>query len=303
MHWHILGAGAIGSLWAGFLSRSGQDISLILRNRSRFTQWPTAGPLEIIEAENRQQLNCQLETPDSEIPVRHLLVATKAYDTLTAVQAIQPRLAPGAEIVLLQNGMGQHQQLLEQLDNIQLWAATTTAGAWLESRHRLHCVSRGDTHIGTLTEHTPLLPSGWQKLDIPLHPCADIRPHLWRKLAINCAINPLTAIHDCRNGALLEHPSHIELMQSVCLEVEQIAAAAGIELFPDPLADRAMAVAKATGDNLSSMLQDVRQGRHTEIEQITGFLCEQARILGIEVPVNQSLLQAIRALSPKNGVN
>ncbi len=302
MHWHILGAGAIGCLWAYFLTRAGQDVSLILRNPASLEQWPASGQLEITEAGQRHQIHCQLETPDTAVPIRHLLVATKAYDTLSAVEAIQPRLHDDTEVVLLQNGMGQQQQLLEQLGRLRLWAATTTAGAWLETRHQLHCVSRGDTHIGPMSESTAPLPSGWETLDIPLHTCADIRPHLWRKLAINCAINPLTALFDCRNGALLEDPARLETMRKVCREVEQVAAAAGMELFPEPLEARAAAVARATGDNFSSMLQDIRHGRRSEIEQITGYLCQQADRLNMEVPVNHSLLQGIRALSPQDRV-
>ncbi len=298
MHWHILGAGAIGCLWADFLTQAGQKVSLILRNQASLAQWPADGRLEVTEAQRHHQIHCQLETPDAEMPIRHLLVATKAYDTLSAVEAIQPRLHGSAEVVLLQNGMGQQQQLLDRLHNVRLWAATTTAGAWLETRHRLHCVSRGDTHIGPLSERTPALPSGWDRLAIALHPSTDIRTHLWRKLAINCAINPLTALFDCRNGALLNDPARIELMRNVCREVEQVAMAAGIVLFPEALEERAAAVARATGDNFSSMLQDIRHGRRSEIEQITGYLCQQAEMLAIEVPVNLSLLQGIRALSP-----
>ncbi|GAA0689686.1 putative 2-dehydropantoate 2-reductase [Marinobacterium maritimum] len=298
MHWHILGAGAIGCLWADFLTQAGQKVSLILRDQASLAQWPAGGRLEITEAEQPHHIHCQLETPDAEVPIRHLLVATKAYDTLSAVEAIQPRLHDDTEIVLLQNGMGQQEQLLERLGNVRLWAATTTAGAWLETRNKLHCVSRGDTHIGPLTDNTSALPSGWDRLDIPLHPGSDIQTHLWRKLAINCAINPLTALFDCRNGALLEDSGRIELMRNACREVEHVATAAGIELFPEPLEVRAAAVARATGENFSSMLQDIRHGRRSEIEQITGYLCQQADRLNIEVPVNHSLLQGIRALSP-----
>ena len=304
MHWHILGAGAIGCLWADFLTRTGQDVSLILRNHSSLAHWAENGPLEVCAGQNRHSVHCRLETPDAEVPIGYLLVATKAYDTLTAIEAIQPRLAPEAEIVLLQNGMGQHEKVLQRLQQqrpkLRLWAATTTAGAWQENRQRLHCVSQGDTHIGPLTDHTPALPSGWDQLDIPLHACADIAPLLWRKLAINCAINPLTVRFNCRNGALLETAERIEMMQRVCREVEQVATAAGITLFPEPLEERAAAVAQSTGNNLSSMLQDIRNGRRSEIEQITGFLCQQARALNIDVPVNHALLHAIRAMNPQD---
>ncbi|MBA4503103.1 ketopantoate reductase family protein [Marinobacterium marinum] len=300
MHWHILGAGAIGSLWADFLTRAGHSVSLIVRNRTTLDHWPSDCGLEINRSGHWQHVPCLLETPDADTPIEHLLVATKAYDTLSAIEALQPRLRAGTELVLLQNGMGQQQQLLERQYTHTLWAATTTAAAWLEQRHQVHCVSLGDTHIGPLTAETSLLPAGWEQLDIPLHPCTEIRPHLWRKLAINCAINPLTALYDCRNGELQEDPARTELMQHVCREVEQVATANGIELFPESLAVRANAVAQATCDNFSSMLQDIRHGRRSEIEQITGYLCREAERLNIDVPANHSLLHAIRALSPQD---
>lgn len=301
MHWHILGAGAIGCLWAGLLSRAGLEVSLILRDSRTLEQWPDGGRLEIIEAGQTHRVHCPLETPATPTPIRHLLVATKAYDTLSAVEAILPRLQPGAEVVLLQNGMGQQQALLQRLEQVRLWAAITTAGAWRETRQRLHCVSHGETRIGPLSANTPPLPGGWARLELALSPCADIQPWLWRKLAINCAINPLTALFDCRNGALLSDPQRRQQLHRVCHEVEQVAAAAGVTLFDTPLAEQAEAVARATGDNLSSMLQDIRHGRRSEIEQITGFLCREADRFGLEVPLNRSLLQQIRALSPQEG--
>ncbi|MBR9827242.1 MAG: 2-dehydropantoate 2-reductase [Oceanospirillales bacterium] len=303
MHWHILGAGAIGCLWAGILSRAGQDVTLILRNRHTLDQWPTPGRLDILQAGTCHSVDCHLETLAADTTITHLLVATKAYDTLSAIEAIQPRLSPDAEVVLLQNGMGQQQAVHAYLPTHPLWAATTTAGAWREARHRVHCVSLGDTHIGALSAATSYLPAGWADMDIPLQHCTDIYPHLWRKLAINCAINPLTALFDCHNGKLLTHPERKQKMYAACHEVERVAAAAGITLFSTSLTDQATTVATATAANVSSMLADVRHQRRTEIEQITGFLCQQAQALGIEVPVNRSLLQQIRALGPNEGAH
>lgn len=297
MHWYILGAGAIGRLWACLFDQGSVGSTLLLRNTAALARWQLSNRIEWHESDLIRHCTPDVETPDSKGPIRHLLVTTKAYDTLTALQAIQPRLLPGCEIVLLQNGMGQQQAALELLPECNIWAATTTAGAWCEPPDRLHCISRGETLIGPLSASTPALPSGWSRLPISLSDCTDIVPVLWRKLAINCAINPLTAIEHCRNGALLDSPRRMALLQEVCHEVEQVAKAAGMTLFEIPLLQQVEAVAHATGDNLSSMLQDIRHGRQTEIEQITGFLCRQAHEFGIETPYNSALLQQVRALT------
>lgn len=297
MHWYILGAGAIGHLWACLFEQGSVPTTLMLRDTTALGQWQHSNTIEMHESGQIKRFSPEAETVGSTGPIQHLLVTTKAYDTLTALRAIQHRLQPGCQIVLLQNGMGQQQAVLDLLPGCRLWAATTTAGAWREPPNRLHCISRGETLVGPLTPNTPALPDGWDRLPLTLSSCNDILPVLWRKLAINCAINPLSAIENCRNGDLLHDPRRLQLLRQVCTEVEQVAAAAGITLFAGPLHQQAEAVAHATGDNLSSMLQDIRHKRQTEIEQITGYLCHQASEHGIATPLNTALLQQIRTLT------
>ncbi len=297
MHWHILGAGAIGTLWADLLMQAGHDVSLILRQADARLN----DGINVIDTATATQHHFQPHIEvlgDEQSPITHLLVTTKAQHTESALRALLPRVQASTQVVLLQNGMGQQQQAADLLPGQPLWAATTTAGAWRESPTRLHRVSLGQTLIGPWYPKLPMLPDGWESLPIQLQGCAQIEPILWRKLAINCAINPLTALHQCRNGELLTDPERRALLRQVCLEVEAVAQARGIELFDCPLRQQAEAVAESTAGNLSSMLQDVRHGRVTEIEQITGFLCRQASALGIDVPLNSDLLQQVRNLNP-----
>lgn len=294
MHWHILGAGAIGTLWADLLTQSGQTVSLIRR-----TVHP--GQAKAIQVSHGRQSHRfhphQLTVEALKPPIDHLLVATKAQHTLAALQPLLPFLHDNSQVVLLQNGMGQHEAVARLLPRCRIWAATTTAGAWRESAEQLHLVSLGETRIGPWHTGMPVLPDGWATLPAPIIACTDIRPYLWRKLAINCAINPLTALYHCRNGELLIDTDRLDQLRQVCTEVEKVARALNISLFDIPLHRQAEAVALSTAENLSSMLQDIRQGRATEIEHITGFLCRQAEQLAINIPTNRDLLQRVRKLS------
>ena len=115
----------------------------------------------------------------------------------------------------------------------------------------------------------------------------------WQKLAINCAINPLTALYKLKNGELAG-PRFADVLQQICVEVADVMQAEGQPTGSDELLRRVMTVVELTADNYSSMYQDMEQGRETEIEAITGFLLGKAAAHGITVPVNQGLYQAVK---------
>jgi len=121
---------------------------------------------------------------------------------------------------------------------------------------------------------------------------------LWSKLAVNAAINPLTAILRIPNGALLRSPALEELFVRAAREVAEVAVAAGFGLpmaFTDP-ATRARAVCSSTANNRSSMLQDLERGVVTEIDAICGAVVTAAHRHGRYVPVNEALWRRVRAL-------
>ncbi|WP_151702982.1 ketopantoate reductase family protein [Nitrincola alkalilacustris] len=296
MHWYILGAGAIGCLCAELLCNSGAKVTFILRNQSQLQTFNQAGrQIRLRDGDTCCSISVDASAAADNAEIRHLLVTTKAYDTLPALSSIQHRLAPDAQIVLLQNGCGQQQEVARLYFPRQIWAGITTHGAWREAPFQVVRAGIGQITLGPLGTSQLTLPDGWEKIDAAIIAEPDIKSALWRKLAINCAINPLTAIQGCRNGDLLTDPKLSLLMRGICDEIEQIAHARGQQLFTTPLFDAVCEIALLTADNFSSMLQDLRQERQTEIEQITGFLCREAAELGMTLPHNQRLLDQIRS--------
>ncbi len=302
MHWHILGAGAIGLLWAAKLTRAGHSTTLLLRNADKLAHYQRHGHI-CLEQDNRR-FECspaaELSSGDSAAsrPIEHLLITTKAYAVVDAFNALQHRLSAHASILLLHNGLGPQQQLATQYPQLNLWAGSTTDGAYLAAPWHVVQAGAGETRIGAL--HATGKDDLYQQLHglgDPLIHDTEIIPTLWRKLAINCAINPLTALHNCKNGTLVTTPDYLAQMAAICLEVEQVAARLNIPLFGTPLLEQATRVATLTANNNSSMQQDIYHQRPTEIETITGYLCQQARQVGLATPLNERLLQQIRQLS------
>ena len=287
MIWHLLGAGAIGQLFATRLIDAGVSVRILFRQPCDYYQ------LHLLEGKGKRSYLLQGDSIDTEEPITHLLVCTKAPDTLKALLTHQYRICSKAHILLLQNGMGQHEAVQALFPNANIWAGITTAGAWRSDPFTLHCVSQGTTEIGRLNANNQGLPDEWNKLSPQPIAATNIHLSLWRKLAINCAINPLTAVHQCLNGELVENPVFFEQMQQVCDEVELVTNALDLPLFESTLIKNATLVANLTAKNRSSMLTDVLSSRPTEIGFITGYLCNQADLLGISLPFNQALLQQV----------
>lgn len=104
-------------------------------------------------------------------------------------------------------------------------------------------------------------------------------------------INPLTALYGCRNGDLQRYPEQIE---TLCREVASVMAMEGYHTSCEGLMQYVMDVIHSTADNVSSMLQDIRNQRHTEIDYITGYLLRRARSHGLTLPENARLFELIK---------
>jgi 2-dehydropantoate 2-reductase len=288
--WHILGAGAIGCLFAANLQRSGVNCCLVLR---------TAGPANCdihIESNAGSTLISVPTTPAEEAaPIRRLLVTTKAYDVERALQSVAHRLGSDSEVLIMTNGMGLLEIAARQIPGTALLAGTTTEGAFRTGARQIYHAGRGITRIGPgHPRDKPDWFEPWEKIPLECTWDPDIESALWHKLAINCAINPLTALHRVRNGELETSGELKASVRELCEEIALISEAAGFRETARLIARDTLDVIQRTADNKSSMLQDTLAGRPTEIDFITGYLIKRADRLGIAADRNRELLERIQ---------
>lgn len=294
--WHILGAGAIGRLFACKLARMGLEPRLLLR------RGPDREQTQLLRRERQvsrfpiRSLGVEQLAPGE---ISGLLVTTKANAAAQAVAGVVPTLAPGAPVVLLHNGMGVLEQLASAFPDLNLLAATTTEGAWLDGDVLVHA-GLGDTIVGQQRRPAPDWFAPFADSAERFRWTADIDAALWKKLLINCAINPLTAVHRCPNGALAAKPALRQQVRDLCGELAAVSRARGQAAGDDEVFGWALAVIERTAANQSSMLQDVLQGRDTEIRHITGYLVAEARRLGVPCPRNEGLLAQLDSATLSN---
>lgn len=297
-HWHVLGAGALGGLWAIRLSRLA-PVHLLTR-----TLTAPMRTLQLQDEHGSQSHEFPVEAiAASGPPIRHLLVATKSYDTLSALNAIAHRLAPDTAIYLMQNGLGSQEAVASQFAQYPLYAVTTTEGANRRGPDEIIHAGRGQSWIGPFNEQATLIQAQatanrFCEAGLNTQATPEIRHRLWLKLAINCAINPFTAVLNCPNGELPQHPFFNERLPRVCEEVALAMTRAGFPTTASALQEQVMAVIAGTAANISSMLQDIRAGRRTEIDAINGYLVRFSEAQGLAAPINQELVQRVQALHP-----
>ncbi|MDQ3024562.1 MAG: hypothetical protein M3R04_09310, partial [bacterium] len=140
-----------------------------------------------------------------------------------------------------------------------------------------------------------LLPQPWLGVDNE----NDVELRMWRKAALNCIVNPLTALLDCENGALLDRVDS-PIVSGLLDELTTLlyhASGLRLALAPGELRSDLLNLLRATASNSSSMREDLRHGRETEIDQLNGMAARLARQYGLDLPLNEGLAGILRAIA------
>lgn len=282
----VLGCGALGQLWLTALYKQGHELQGWLRVSQPYCHVNLQDSTDNI-------FNHSFIANDPQFLAESdlLLVTLKAWQVSNAVRALTQQLPESCPILLLHNGIG----TLEELSRLQnpILLGFTTQAAKRDGNVIVH-VANGTTHIGPGN----LQAAGYSYLADTLHQSLpdvawhnDIGSASWNKLAVNCVISPLTVLYNCRNGDLLEHDEEIF---DICDEVAHVMEREGFNTSTENLFSHVKHVIECTAENISSMLQDIREQRHTEIDYITGYLLRRARANGIPVPLNTRLYELIQ---------
>ena len=303
----IIGPGALGCLFASrlFLALDKQNTILLIDHRAARTESLNQQGILYESATEQQQLAIPVScSPEDVGPLDVLFSCVKSYDLDKSLQFARPLLSPDTLLIFLQNGIS-HLKFSDKAPPSTPVFATSSEGATrLGSGHIRHAGS-GQTYLGFLS---PQEKAACQRLEATLAllnhagiSCTlsgDIRSRIWAKLFINVGINALTAIYNLPNGELLTSATILKKLKELVREAEQVARAAGITIQEEPIA-ATLTVCKRTAQNISSMLQDVRNHRPTEIEAINGAIALLGKELGVATPLNDAIISQVKHIEQK----
>ncbi|SJN56131.1 2-dehydropantoate 2-reductase [Vibrio ruber DSM 16370] len=284
----VIGPGAIGSLWAIKLQQDGHQVAVF--GRQTDSEYQCQFDESCYTFNNRQA--------DDVTHADLILVTVKAWQVASALDSLPQPINPDTIIMLMHNGMGSLDTIGSLLQTNPVLLATTTHGAFKPSSSQLIHTGQGETLIGAANAQggrCQFLRDVFDHALPAVHWHPQIEHALWRKLAVNCVINPLTAIHQCPNGELAR-PEYQAIITRLIAEVSTVMTAESIPVNLEQLTAHIYQVIHATSKNQSSMHQDVYYRRKTEIDFITGYLIRSATKHGIAVPENDTLYQHIKTL-------
>jgi 2-dehydropantoate 2-reductase len=293
----IVGAGVIGSLFAGHLARV-CEVSVLTRRRDHADALNAVG-LRVSGKSDRHAQVTATNDPDELPELDVVIVATKAAGLEPAAAALEGRF-PEATIVTVLNGIGAEEVIRRHGDWALVSGVTFMSGTKHSDTH-VEYILDTETWLGPY-EDTPfevvediaetMVAAGLRAEALP-----DLRPAQWSKLVFNAAVNPPAALtglpHDF-HFAQEEEPGDLgHLVHGLVDEGKAVAAAAGIELHDDPWEMNVLATRRGSA-HYPSMLEDVEAHRETEIELITGSLVREAERSGVPVPLNRLLYALVR---------
>jgi 2-dehydropantoate 2-reductase len=297
-HIAIWGVGALGSLFAGYLSTVAQ-VTMVGHWPEQIATVQRDG-LTIHHADGRASRFFPAITDHAAAlpPIDLVIVLVKSHQTASIAPAIARVLSPHGVVITLQNGVGNLDALVRAVGAERATQGVTAQGANFVGLGAIRHAGAGLTHIAVLPERAGLIEALIALLNqagIETHATDSADALVWGKLAVNAGLNPLTALLELANGELLTEPQRKRFMIAAAREVEAVASAQGIRLpYPD-VAAQVQEVSRVTGANISSMLQDVRRQVPTEIDAMCGAVVRYGERLNVPTPVNAALLNFIRA--------
>lgn len=295
----VIGPGALGTIFAEALGRAGHGVALLGRASPRFEMIRRHGlRLQTLEGTIRPLSVVLTNDPAVVRDADALIVLVKAADTAPAMARIAPFLPPECVVLTLQNGLHNARTIREALGPGQrvLPGVTSQAGTKVGPGLVVHA-GAGPTRIGyesaqdaTIAEN---IASVLASAGLPATAVPDIGYWIWRKAALNAAINGLTALGGFPNGEIAVAADLLDAAETIAEEVAAVARSHGIEL--GAMRGALQETARATAKNRSSMLQDLEAGRGTEVEAIHGAIQAAARSQKIATPGIDVLAALIRA--------
>lgn len=285
-----------------------------------------------------QERSPSTEKGVSDEPIDSLIVTTKAPFTVSALAAVKHRLSADSTICFLQNGMGVVDEVNKELfpneeDRPSYIQGIVTHGANVPPEKAAEDPFYA-VHAGHGTISLGLLPRGGIQASKKDEEGKSIQDEKWapsaryllrtltrcpvlcavgfvpielfqlqlEKLVMNSVINPLTALIDHRNGALLYNMSLTRTMRLLLNEISHVITSlpelegvANVQnrFSASRLESVVVSMANKTKDNISSMLADVRAGNRTEIEYINGYIVKRGEELGVKCVVNYAIMHTV----------
>ena len=296
----VVGAGAMGSVYAGLLAAAGHDVSAVDVDAAHVEAIRERG-LHVDGASGDRVVRIRATTSPVDVGVVELVVlATKSMDARAAASSAAPLLGAETTMLTIQNGLGAADEVAEVVGESRLMIGVaggfgaSIVGPGHAHHHGMEVVRLGE-RLGPATERTERIAEVWRQAGFEVETYDDVSRLQWEKLICNACFAGIGGLLELTIGGVLENPDAWSVAVRCAQETLDVGRARGIRLDIDDCAGYVRAYGLAILDARPSLLLDLLSGRPTEVEWINGAVPREGAKVGLAAPANELVTRLVLA--------
>lgn len=308
MNFVILGAGAMGSLFGGYLADAGENVTLVDINEAHVSAINRHG-LQLDRGDGPKTVQVKATTDPNEVePADLVILFCKYLSTEKALSAASPYLKPSTFIWTLQNGIGNIDIMENHASKDRIVKGLTSATGIIQGPGAVTTNFKGETE----TYFWPLDDNQYEDLDraaniltkagLPTCRAPDIDYRIWRKLVINATLTVLSGAMNTRIGAVYFNEPGKALCRAIVEEVVEVAQAAGVPLELTDALEYLDLLVNSAIEHIGSTTVSLQNHERTEIDTMNGAVVREGAKRNVATPVNETIVQIIKLTEETSGV-
>jgi 2-dehydropantoate 2-reductase len=298
----ILGMGGVGGYFGGLLAKAyaeSDSVEIIFIARGETQKAIAQNGLKIITDSNEVIVfpNLVSNNPEEIGELHYLICATKTYDIESSFESIKNCITPDTVILPLYNGVDAPERISYLFPDNEVLQGCVYIVSMIESPGIIKKIGHYEKlFFGSKTASISKLnqlQSILEKAAIESYLVENIEEVVWEKFIFISALASVTSYLNVNIGGILNNPSHKAIYISLLNEISAVAAAKGLAIPNDIVAQTIVKLEKTPQDATSSMHRDLLAGRNTEVVSLTEYVVNQGLKYGVAIPTYQIVLEKL----------
>lgn len=291
----------MGSLFGGYLSQR-NEVWLVDVDRDKIDKISRDG-ITIREKDGERVFHPNAVADTANLGKMDLIIVfVKAMHSREALSANQNLIGEDTYVMTLQNGSGHEETLLEFAPRERVILGVTQHNSSIVETGVVYHGGGGKTSIGLLDGHGAQIQSiakNFCECGFDTSVSDEIKRQIWNKLFLNVSASALTGILQVKLGYLLDNKHGLFLVERLVREAVNVARADGVQFDPEEVFAEIKTVLNNSREGYTSIYADLRDGRRTEVDTISGSVVRIAKRYGVPVPSHEFVVELIHAIEGK----
>ena len=304
----VIGIGGVGGYVAGMLAKAYPHVTMVARG-ARGESIRENGL--VLHSDYKGEI---VAKPERVVPVRemgqqdYIFICVKNYSLEDVCENIRDMVTDDTVIIPVMNGVDPGEKIRSLIgrgtvvDSLIYTVAFANADFSISQQDTFTwlCIGIKNADQGQ-QEKVAQVAEILKGADIDYKDDGDIEVEIWRKYILNCAFNVMTAFYDNTIGELRRDPVKAQQYETLVWEAASVGRAKGVALTDEHIQEVIHKFRHVHADNATSSLQRDFQicKKQTELETVSGYIVQEAKRLGVSIPLSEEMYQGLKAKAEK----